>query len=551
MDGARSTAGVRLLLWLRYRTMFRAGGGKARLIGALIGFAFLVPISILCGFFVHGMTAAFVAGGDAAALALWIDVVFLAGFAMLVILPVIGLAGSEFFDISKLFHLPVSHRTVLIAQVIGMMAGGVVLFFTPALVGLVIGLPGGPLHVALRLLLLVSFLFFTVALSRMLQLVLLNLLRSRRFRDLAAILGALVSASVFLAFRRFSDTTDGQGEVMGLVSRLADAGAGTYIAAVPSSWVAGVVSPEAGTSAVLLFALGFLPLTGLFVLVAAALQERAFHGEVPISTPRVRTAATRAGEAGRSGFEWIPEDVRAVASKEIRLLRREPLVKTLLIQQSVFLLVPVAMAIYGSGSGAAGIGRGVVEWGVYALLFVESLLSMNLLGLEGPGLVCLLKSPAPRRRILAGQNLAYGLLWGTVNVAFVTVAVSALALVGGGIPVDRLPGVFAAAIAGVLLMQGAGSVTSVLGPQRLTSGGRRALAQQSGGGCMAAIVRMVGWLVLVVLLVPVYFLSLVPWLAPVTLGYGALFCWLGNRVGASLLAGREDELLLLLARSPE
>jgi hypothetical protein len=439
-----------------------------------------------------------------------------------------------------------------VAQIIGMMFGGSTIFFLPAMLGVVIGASGSALRTSLSIPLLLFFLFQTVAVARLLQLLLLNTLRSRRFRDLAAIGAACLSAGLFLVFRLAFAGNDPARSAVSLLEGLLSSGAADWLVVVPSSWIASLMVPGSGLTPILLVALVALPLTLFVVKIAAVLQERAFHGEVPIARPRVRASSAAKADNGPGLFRFLPEPVRAVARKEIYLIRREPIVKTMLIQQSVFFLVPVVIGIFGArGGDTPGLDM-LMRWGVFVLLFVESILAMNVFGLEGPGIVVTLSTPTPRHRVLFGKSLAYFLLFAPVNVAFVLAAAVLVHFLTGAVSATMVGVALVGAVSATLVLLGTGSIVSVLAPVRMASGSRGALRQPSTGeGCLLAVFKLLAIGVLAGLVAPIVLLSLKPLLAPLALVYGAVVLLTGTMIGAHLLSGREEKMMLTLARSAE
>ncbi len=543
---------VRLLLWLRYRTMFRGGSAGRQVFAMVVGLLVLVPLSFGLGALSLWTTLQIAQEMGSDALLLWVRIVFCVVFAMLLVMPIISFGATEFYDITKLFHLPVSHRPVFVAQIIGMMFGGTTLFLLPSMLGVVIGASDGAGRLLISIPLLLLFLFQTVSIARLLQLLLLNTLRSRRFRDIAAVFAACVSAGMFVVFRLTFNHDNPTENILGFVDRLLESGAATWISAVPSSWIAALMVPGPGIGDVLLVALVTVPLTVLTVVIAAALQERAFHGEVPVAQPRVRAANGAKTRDGPGLFRFLPETVRAVARREISLFRREPMVKTMLIQQGVFFMIPVAFAIFGSGGGGMLGGEAVIRWGVFVLLFAESILATNYFGLEGPGIVVTLSAPTPRHRILLGKSLAYFLLFAPLNVLFVVVTAILVHVVKGGVSPVHVGVALIGAVSATIVLLGTGSVVSTLAPMRLASGSRGALRQTgTGEGCLLALFRMVAILVLAALVAPIVLLGLIPVLSPLALIYSALVLLVGTMIGARIFSDREEQLMMTLARSAE
>ncbi|MHC4862316.1 MAG: hypothetical protein ACYTDY_19725 [Planctomycetota bacterium] len=502
------SAKLRLLLWLRFRTMFR-GRGSGRKVAIVLAFVLLLPLAVWFGVMTSGLTRWLVEQGKPELLEEWVHLSLLFVYMTLVVMPVIGFAGSEFYDVTKLFHLPVPHRTVFVAQTLGHVLGSTVLFFLPALLGVVLALPGGIATMALRLVLLVLFLFHAVALGQLLQLVLLNFLRARRFRDLAIVLGAVLSGGFYVTFRLLAEAGDHRGRVLDALGR----GISDYLIPVPSYWASSAIAPGAGVAQILVFVLGLLPLTALFVLLSASLQERAFHGEVRLVPEKAPAQRDRPLRPAPFPLSRIPAAARAMALQELRLLRREPAVKAALIHQFVFFGIPLLLAMWRGKSGILESPELILLWGVGAFLFAESFLSLNMLGLTGPAIAHLLAA----RGILV---------------------------------------VLVAALASVPVLLGVGSVFSVLTPTRIGARGRGALShgQSQGGGCASAGLRMLALMIVFVLLIPVGVLclasrgALVPLLS---LPYALFLLWAGLRWGGRLLARREEGLVLELARSQD
>jgi hypothetical protein len=524
--------------------MFRARRGKGWLVVTILGFAILVPLSIGMGWQAHELTKWLAGEHGAEAIAEWVHVIFFLLWLMLVAMPVLGFGANEFYDITKLFVFPVSHRSVFLGQAIGMTFSGTALFFLPTLLGLAAGIPGSPGIRLLRMGGAVLLVFHAVAFAQLIQLLLLNLLRSRRFRDLMPIVAALFSGAIYLSFRFFSHVEDPRQWIAAVLER----GLSDYLAPLPVYWLTGVVAPGADGGRFLLFVFGFLPFTALTVVLSGLLQEKAFLGNV--AGGRVRPATTNGPRRLRVPFPLsrLPGTVRAIMGNEYRLLRREPVVKAMIIQQLVFFLVPVGFVVYTSESAEVALGMSV-----YALLLVESILALNLLGLEGPGIVQLLTTSVSRKRILWGKIAANLFLWLPVNVLFLTAVSTALGVFSRAPTPFQFVGLLVESLSGLLVLLGLGAVLSVRAPVRLGARDRRALSQgQTGEGCLNALIRLAAFLVLLFLMIPVILLcrifepKILMFAAPF---YGWLILWLGVSRSARRIKGREERLIEALARS--
>ncbi|MEN8149176.1 MAG: hypothetical protein ABFS86_05090 [Planctomycetota bacterium] len=531
---------LRLLVWLRLRTMFRSRRSGGQVIATVLGLVVLTALSGTLGLITLEITRGLSATESLERAAEWTHLVLFVVWMMLVTMPVLGFAGNEFYDITKLFIYPVSHRTVFVAQTIGMLFGGTALFFLPTLLGLAVGLPGGPAVRLLRVGGIVLFLFHCVAFAQLLQLLLLNLLRSRKFRDLVPIVAALFSGGIYLSFRLFGESGDPQASMEAFLDR----GFSDWLAPLPTDWLAGLIAPGAGLGHVIVFLVAFVPLTLLVLVLAAVLQERAFHGDLAAGPPVRANGAARSRWRAPRLLRRLPGTVRAIARKELRTVGREPVVKALFIQQFVFILVPIGFATASSPSA--------LSWAIYAFLFVESILALNLLGLEGPGIVQLLSTPVPRRRILGGKVLANLVLWGPLNFLLLAIVLTLMGVF------TRLPdplGILVLGIesvSGLLILLGLGCVLSVHAPFRIGARGRRALSQgQSNEGCLHGLSRLLALLVLALLMVPVGILCRA--LGPGIWSFGALLwagfvLWLGVASASRTLAAREERIIEILSR---
>jgi len=535
---------LRLLLWLRVKTMFRAKRGTGTLVLMIFGIAVLVLLSCWLAVATNGITRWLAGEESPARVAEWTHLAMFLVFLMLVTMPVLGFASNEFYDITKLFVYPVSHRVVFTAQTIGMLFGGTALFFLPALLGLAAGLPGGPGVRFLRMGGMLLFLFHSVAFAQLLQLLLLNLLRSRRFRDLVPIVAALISGGIYLSFRLLGESEDPRRWIAAMLDR----GFSDYLAPLPADWLAGLMAPGAGLGQLAMFFLAFVPFTLLTVVLAAILQERAFHGELASPAPPAEAASNGRRLRAPPLLRRLPGEIRAIARKELSSIRREPVVKALFIQQFVFVLIPVGFAM-----ASADHPERALSWAVYAFLFVETILALNLLGLEGRGIAQLLATPVSRRRVLWGKIVANLILWGFLNLVLLALILVAMTVLGAPPSVPQFLSYVAESVSGLLVLLGMGAVISVYAPIPIGAKGRRALSQgQANEGCLNALGRLGAIVVLTFLMVPVGILCRVLGPGLPSLGapvYGAALLWIGVRLAGRSFAAREEWIIASLARS--
>jgi hypothetical protein len=433
-------------------------------------------------------------------------------YGILVLAPALGFRGSEFLDVTRLFHLPVSHRTVFTASTIGVSLSGAVLFWLPTLTGLVVGymVPGRGESMdwgllAVRLGLVAVFLFHAVAVGQLLVLVLLNFLRSRKFQDLGLVVAPCIAGAVYLGtWWALARGRGPHGLGGSMLREILAAGPSRYIPFLPSRWLT-----EAMVGHALPFFTGFLPLTAVLLLLAGHLQERAFLGDVP-PLAAGRGGSGRRVPGGRLLARFFPDAVLAIASKELRLLRREPIVKTVLIGQAFFLGLPVLFLALGPRGGADPVGAVVrASWLLpFVLVFVENTLTMNLLGLEGQGISHLKTTPVSWRQVLLGKDLCYLLGFGAANALLASLGLLALAAARPGSVPGLASAILTAAVGGtcaLAVVLAVGNVLSVAMPTSLAARGRMALRQQSSfsEGCYEKLARVAVFAGTLVLVAPI------------------------------------------------
>lgn len=541
-----------LLLWLRVRTMFRGRHGAAQVIvfGFIMLFGAVMSLSVAAG--VGMMTSHLAARSSPKLVTEWTHLILFAAWFALGILPVLGFGSSEFYDITKLFHFPVSHRTVLLAQLLGIFFGPTCLFFLAPLIALAVSLPGGVAASVLHVVVVVALLFQAVAVGQVLQLSMLNLLRSRWFRETIAVVAAVATGSIYLLSRYLFEN----GTQQGMLTSFLQKGLSRYLVFVPSHWASSAIVPGGGAASILVFAFVFLPVTVLFVLLAAHLQERAFHGLMPEAKSKKKHEPRRGLKGTPFPFSLVPGEVRSVAATELTLLRREPTVKMMLIQQLAFFIIPLGFFIFqgdpaerGGFFGVAGTMAAVV----YVLLYIELQISSNLFGLDGPSVKHLFAMPVSHVRILAGKTLAYFGLWGSLNVVALVACAFVLSGVGRRPDAAEVVVEFVEAFSALLVLLGLGAVVSVILPFTFCRRGRSALSQgQEQQGCLRSVLRLACFFGFLVVAAPVALFCHVPGPSLFSVGallYGLAVYLVGIQLAGNLLDRRRDRLIASLTLS--
>jgi hypothetical protein len=463
-----SSAGrVRILLGLRLRLALRAAaGGQGRLVLTLLGWVLLAGVGLSLG-----IATARLASGEPALQGPLVRGVFLSVFLVQGALGALSVVASEFFDVSRLLHLPVRSREVFTAMTLAGLLSPMILVYAAPLVGLLVVVPGGGADLLFRLASVLLLLLLGHSCALGLNLLLLLAFTRRRIRDLATLAASLVGTGVFLLIR----TLEPDRTVEILVS---DPARG--FAWVPSQWLARVFleGPEA-------LAPGLLALLVQVAILAAGGRALA-AAYLGLAPPSATPARARPDSIPTGGP--IAELARATR----RIYLREPHIKGLYLQQTVFLLLPILLLeIQGAGRGTGSGVLLVLLPGLLALshtAFVQSQF-----GLDGRGLQLLLLSPLPRSRLLLGRGLGLLGIFLVLDSLLATAAWGAVGWIQGiGPELRRLPLVLGAVCILDLVMLAVGAVTSVVMPTRLFTPGRRALAGQrmEGAGCAAQAGRM-------------------------------------------------------------
>jgi hypothetical protein len=311
------------------------------------------------------------------------------------------------------------------------------------------------------------------------------------------------------------------------------------------------------------------------VRASAVLQERAFLGEVE-PEPAVE-AATKRGPIGRFAAS-IKDPIGALVEKDLALLRREPVVRSLLINGAMY---PVMWLVIGAYSFRAGDPEQFAKFAplagllAYPLLLMEMALLMNLLGIEGGGAVHALLLPVPRRVLLLGKDVAFLLAFGTLNAAFVVVVtVAAWIVTGRSSSVECLGYCVLGAVEAYCALAvglGIGNLISIVSPVRLAVKDRRAIRQQMSGrdGCARSLASILSVFGLLALCAPIAALFHLPyawkfipnsdpapgWVVFLTVPVGALVSfgamYLGAQLGGMVLGAREEDVAARLTKSEE
>ena len=468
------------------------------------------------------------------------------------LLPLVFFGVDETIDPARFALLPLTKRTLvtglLTAALIGVPAAATLL----ATAGLVVSAAalGGAGAAVVQALGVAVGLFFCVAASRALTSAFATMLRSRRMRDLAAVLLAVAAGLIGplqIAVGRATTDTDWRrflpvAEVVGWTPFGAPYTAGIEIAA-GRAW-AGVLK-----LAIAVVAIGLLmwwwSRSLESAMVGATSTGRARAGRAPDAT-------TAIADLFPAAVRWAPRNrFGALLAREVRYWWRDARRRANLITFAVVALFVSALVNF-SNSMFAGPGGGdaTVSPTTFALsmVFVGSLGAVTLanqFGFDGTAYAADVTAGVPGRVELGARAAGYAVY----VVPMVLVIAVALGLVVGEpawvpLAVGTLVATFGAGLA-------VNSLTSVLGAYALPETSNP-FALNSGAGTARGLLSVVAMLATVVLAIPMLIGALLGgdvwlWLAlPVGLAYGVGATALGSTIAGDVLDRRAPELLLAI-----
>ena len=444
-------------------------------------------------------------------------------------LPLVFFGVDESLDPARFALLPLGRGTLIRGLFVASLVGVPALATLLATIGMVDTATrlGGVLAGVVELVGVVLGLLLCAAVSRAVTSAFATALRSRRARDLATVLLAVLAA------------------LLGPIQLLALAGAQR------ANWdrVAGVARVVEWTPLGAPYSMGLdvvegrawgVPIKLVIVLATiggllwwwSATLERAMLGTA--SSSRASSAVRRGTPVTQLVFSFLPRTrFGALASREARYWWRETRRRASLITfTAVGIFLPVMLAVTSGGASSM-------------LLFVGALAAVGLanqFGYEGSAYAANVAAGVPGRVELHSRVAGYSMY---VLPLLVAIAVVVGAVSGGPAKVPSLLGTLAAAygtgLAVVLpiSVRGAYALPDTANPFALSSGGGLAKGLMSFGGLFASVVGTIPVQVAAYLLGDVWL-----WIGlPLGAAYGIGAYALGSRLAGDLLDRRMPELL--------
>jgi hypothetical protein len=544
-----------LVLNLRRKLLFR---GPGRGVGAKILFGVvLLQVLIFAAFAGYGVYRLAVHEPRLADNV--VRLVFLVVFVLQVTLGVLGVAVSEFFDTSRLLHLPVGPRELFAAMSVSALFSPTNLFAAAPIVGVLAARSGGFWDVAPRLFVFLLALWFAHIIALAVGFAFLRLFSRRRLRDLATIGGSILGVAMYLGFRALTDQAGTNDLAEGLSNPL-----WARLGWLPSQWFAEIfVAVGAGQAP------GWW-----YVAAAAAALPLALH----VGALAFRSTYDAAGETGhagesvaevRAGFaRFLPFDVAAIVKVTYAIFRREPQLRALLIQQFVFLAAPVVMQTGRGGtrgSGPKDFSEGFIAIFVPIMIVLShAAVSLSFFGVDGRGLGSLFAAPIRRSRLLMARVVALTGVFGAIDLFAAVLVTLVLRALRGDFTgaIGDATQLFALSLIGDVVQLACGAVLSVVAPMAVVRTRRGAAPRLGKEGCLTLLVRMfvlvpVGFLgaIVVVAAAAPRWLNVGPEWYVASVAVAALLLVLlvkgGVAWGAHLLETREPKVLAALTDTGE
>ena len=525
---------LKTILWLRWRltrNQWAKNGGLGLVLSSIIAVALL---GLGGASFLGALLAGALALGDAKPLvvmSVWLGVTIAFLFFWLIGL-LAELQRAETIDLQRLMHLPVALGQMFVVNYIVSHLSVSIILMLPAMTGLALGLgfSRGPLMVLL-LPLAWSMVFMITAWTYCLRGWLATMMSNPRRRrtiimgiTLAFILLTQVPNLYFNALggrkrigrpaggtpeevqrHREAQQAKDQGQLATLI---------TVEKFVPPLWLpySALALAEHRAGPALLGTLGCAAIGALGLRRAYRGTVRFYRGETggkSAAKPAKAVPATAApGKRGRSLVELqlpgVPEQAAAVAAATMRSMLRAPEVKMAWGTSFLVTLILGGGLLFRAAAKIPTAAKPFIVTGALAFsVFMLVGFLANQFGFDRTGFRAFVLSPAERRLILLGKNLAtwpVGGLFGLLLLAVLSVGLSLPPLVA-------LAGVFQLA---TLLLLGslAGNLLSILVPFRVEPGTMKPTKMPA----LAMLVMVLCQMLFPVVLVPLFLPPLADWL---------------------------------------
>ena len=489
---------LKTIVWLRWqltRNQWQRGGG----IGAVIALLVAIGLLLLCAAgFVGGLLGGALGLATASprvVLGVWFGLTALFLFVWLLGL-MTEVQRSESIDLQRLLHLPVALGQLFVMNYLASHLTLSILLFVPAMMGLALGLTfaRGPVMLLLVPLAL-SLVFLVSAWSYCLRGWLAAMMTNPRRRrsiimgiTLAIMLLAQAPNFYFNVFQRqrpapaSSTRTPEEAQRQARERLAAETAKFEQLLAVakfiPFLWLpvgAGSLA-EGSVWPAVLGALGGGALGALGLRRAYRSTMRFYHGEIGGSTPaklespESLAAAVTTARANARFLEMrlpgVPEPAAALALATFRSQLRAPEIKLALATSFIVPVLVGSSLLLGTGQQIPAVAKPFFATGAAAFaLFLLVQFLANPFGYDRDGFRALVLSPADRRHILLGKNLACLPIGATFGLTMIVLAAIAFRL-----PALTIAATVVQLIAMLLISALGGNLLAIFMPFRVPAG---------------------------------------------------------------------------------
>lgn len=525
--------------FLRLKLSLLASGlkrGWQAATGLIVAAVTVVPLAGLAAVGLFAAGRAGDAGGTV------VPLVFAALAFGWVVVPPLMFGVDETLDPARLRLLPLSRRQLLVGLTVAGAIGIGPLATLLLLGGAALGAASAPLPLLLAVVAVAAQLALCLVAARAVTTALSRRLRSRKGRDVTAIIAGLLGL-----------VAAGLGQVPNLLFNVADieenpqilldalARAADVAGLTPFGWAGRAVVAAADGAVVV--ALGWLVATVVAVVALARWWGASL--EHAMTAPAGDAAEEQQDEdLFPPVLRWLPRNrLGASAARELRYAWRVPQLRAQWVTLPVFGVAYVVLTVVFGWLGQQA------ALGVPLLVVFSGFGALNQFGADRGAVWLLLATGDDLRSDLAGKNLAAALLL----MSFAVVLSLAVGAVSGGW-VFVVPAILAS-LAVVAVGYGIGDLASVLAPQPLPETANL-WAGTTGTGCATALLQLLALLAQALLLLPVVGLvgaaalwrpALLWPAAVVGLVYALVAWWLCLRAAAASARARGPELLAALS----
>lgn len=400
---AHETSQLRALLRIRRLISFRRFKGRRQeLILTIVFLVFALPMPVMFATFSNVAYRKIAAPWNFEIL----DGVLVILWAVWMLAPIAGAQLNESPDMTRFLPLPIRRRVMIIATFAGSVFDYSTWFTLPFLIAIVLGGWGGAGTVVALFAVLIAALHF-IAIGQLVTTVTSGIVRSRRFRDAATVIGSLLVLVYWWARMRSLEESPHASDYF---KRMAanDVRPMNILQWTPTGACARAI--ERASSGHVGEALVWLSASACVLAAVSAVwwwaQERiATQGEFIFGAParRTRKQARKTRREERGKMPFLHPGVIAIAALDLRQMWRNPRRRMQTIQG---LVMPIVLSVLWFGRERLG-GSILALTPAIFVTFVSLFTFQNVLATDGLAVATVFLSPLDRRDIFRGKVIAF------------------------------------------------------------------------------------------------------------------------------------------------